>query len=301
MLPSKIDHNSLNFESSELILNPDGSIYHLGIKGEDIEDIVIVVGDQNRVQKISSRFSEVRCKIENREFVCHSGFYKGKGITVLSTGIGTDNIDIVLNELDAAVNLNLTTKKPNGVFRKLSIVRIGTSGALQPEIATGSFLLSEYVLGLDGLLQYYENPLSEADEISLENTFIKETNWDKNLPKPYAVKGSSVLFNALKDECIAGITATAVGFYAPQGRSIRLPLRNKAQNTSLTNFNWNGRKITNYEMETSALYGLGSMLGHDVITVCAIIANRTRGEFSADPKKDVEQLIDVVLDKLSAL
>jgi uridine phosphorylase len=299
MQPSKINSDQLNFASSELILNPNGSIYHLGIKGEDIADIVIVVGDQNRVQKISSRFSSVRAKIENREFICHTGEYKGVEISVLSTGIGTDNIDIVLNELDAAVNLNLTTKQPLGKQRSLKIVRIGTSGALQADIPTGTFLISEYVIGLDGLLHYYQSPNSEADEIALENEFIDKTGWPKELPKPYAVKASTELFEKLKEGMTAGITITAVGFYAPQGRSIRLPLRNQLQNQGLSNFSWNNKRISNYEMETSALYGLGSMLGHQVVTTCAIIANRLRGEFSPDPKKDVEKLIDVVLDRLA--
>jgi len=298
MYSSKFDASQLNFDSSELILNPNGSIYHLGVKGEDIADTVIVVGDQNRVQKISNRFSKVRAKIENREFICHTGTYNNQEISVISTGIGTDNIDIVLNELDAAVNLNLQTKKPLSKHRSLNIIRIGTSGALQADIATGTFLISEYVIGLDGLLHYYQNPQSEPDEVELENTFSKITNWPTELPKPYAVKASDYLFNKLKEDMTAGITITAVGFYAPQGRSIRLPLRNVLQNEGLSNFSWNQKKITNYEMETSALYGLGSMLGHKVVTTCAIIANRLRGEFSTDPKKDVEKLIDTVLDRL---
>lgn len=282
---------------SELILNPDGSIYHLNLLPEDIADDIIVVGDQHRVERISSFFDKIDVKKEKREFVTHTGWYKGKRITALSTGIGCDNIDIVINELDALANIDLTTRIIKENPRQLNIIRLGTSGALQADIPVDTFVISSYGLGFDGLAQFYKANFEE-DEIALQQEFIKQVNWKDGLNQPYFAKANQALIERLEEGMVKGITATANGFYGPQGRSLRLAASVPDLNEHLSDFRFEGHRITNFEMETSALYALGGMLGHRTATVCAIIANRFTKTFSEDYKKSVDKLIQVLLERL---
>jgi len=286
-----------SFKASELVLNPDGSVYHLKAKGEQIADNVIVVGDPSRVEVISSYFDTIEHKISNREINTHTGVYKGKRISVISTGMGPDNIDIVINELDAAVNIDLEKKEIKKEKRKLNIIRIGTSGALQKEAAVDSFVLSTHGLGIDGVMNFY-HPETAIFEEDIENAFIEQTNWPKNLARPYVVESSKILREKFAEECMQGITITAPGFYGPQGRLLRIPLRYPDINSSLSAFSFGDKKILNYEMETSALYGIGKSLGHEMLTICVIIANRIAGEFSKDYKSSVVKLIEYVLKKI---
>lgn len=289
----------MQFPETELILTGDKRVYHINLLAENIADDVIVVGDQHRVAQISRLFSNIEFKTEHREFVTHTGTFNGKRVTVLSTGIGTDNIDIVLNELDAAVNINPHTRTLNPQLRSLNIVRLGTSGALQGEIPVNGIVVSSHGLGLDGLLNFYDNWRS-VNEDSISEAFIRHTGWLPNLPYPYCVKGSGALLEKFKEGTHIGITATAPGFYGPQGREIRLKAAQAGLNEMLTAFELNGHRITNFEMETSALYGLGKMLGHNCLTACVIIANRVRKEFTSDYKKSVEILIEQSLQRLTA-
>ncbi len=288
----------MRFAETELILTDDKRVYHINLKAEDVADTVIVVGDQGRVSQISSFFSKIDFKTEHREFVTHTGWYNDKRITVLSTGIGTDNIDIVMNELDAAVNINPETRELNPQLKKLNIIRFGTSGALQQEIPVNGIVVSSHGIGLDGLLNFYEG-WKNINENEISEAFIKHTNWQSNLPYPYCVKGSESLLEKFKTGNHVGITATAPGFYGPQGREIRLKASAKNLNDLLTSFHHEGHKITNFEMETSALYGLGKLLGHNCLTACVIIANRVRKEFTKDYKKSVELLIENSLERLT--
>lgn len=286
------------FPETELILTNENRVYHINLKAEDIADDVIVVGDQNRVAQISSFFSKIEFKTEHREFVTHTGIFNGKRITVLSTGIGTDNIDIVLNELDAAVNINPEKRELNPTHRSLNIIRLGTSGALQADIPVNGLVVSSHGLGLDGLLNFYD-AWKTINEDEISEAFVKHTSWLPNLPYPYCVKASTDLLNKFKSGNHLGITATAPGFYGPQGRQIRLKAASPNLNELLTAFNLNGQRITNFEMETSALYGLSKLLGHQALTVCVIIANRVRKEFTSDYKKSVEILIENTLNRLT--
>jgi len=283
---------------SELIINPDGSIYHLHLRPEHIADDIIVVGDPQRVEIISSYFDNIEYKITNREFVTHTGTLNGKRITALATGIGTDNIDIVINELDAIVNIDLEKRIPKTTHHSLNIVRLGTSGALQADIPVDSFVFSQYGLGLDGLLNFYEARDTVIDK-ELTEAFFEYSKWNADLAKPYIVAGSKDLENRIAEGMFKGITATAPGFYGPQGRQLRLGLMQKNINSSLENFEYNGNRVTNFEMETSALYGLGGMLGHNTATVCAIIANRYTKTFSQNYKQTVVKLIELLLEKLT--
>tara|TARA_R110002050_G_scaffold200591_1_gene335561 strand:+ start:114246 stop:115118 length:873 start_codon:yes stop_codon:yes gene_type:complete len=283
---------------SELIINPDGSVYHLQLKPEHIADNVIVVGDPGRVELISSFFDTIEVRRSNREFVTHTGTYKGTRFTVLSTGIGTDNIDIVINELDAAVNIDLETKTIKEHKRSLNIIRIGTSGALQADIPVDSFLLSSKAMGFDGLLHFYSNDLQVKDE-KIANEFMAHANWNDNLAKPYVVSASEELSKRLSPGTIQGITATASGFYAPQGRVLRLQPAMPDFPELLSSFQSNGLKVTNFEMETSALYGLSKALGHHACTVCAIIANRKTKDFSKNHDHTINRLITHVLSNLT--
>ncbi len=285
-------------KESELILNPDGSIYHLKLLPEDIADTIIVVGDQNRVEAISKHFSQIDCKKSNREFVTHTGIFNGKRVTALSTGIGTDNIDIVVNELDALVNFDLKARTINKTHKSLNIIRLGTSGALQPGVDVDTFVVSEYGLGLDGLLNFYD--AEHIYEKEMSEAFIKHTGWSDKLPYPYIVKASESLIRRIGEGLKTGITATAPGFYGPQGRVLRLPLADKGINRKIEKFRYKGNRINNFEMETSALLGLCKMLGHNAVTVCDIIANRVTKSFSKDYKKSVEELIRLVLERISS-
>lgn len=286
-------------EESELIVNNDNSIYHLHITAEQLADDIIVVGDPQRVELISSYFDTIEYKVHNREFITHTGYYNGKRLTVLATGIGTDNIDIVMNELDAVVNIDLKARQIKKQHRSLNIVRLGTSGALQESIPVDSFVFSSYGLGLDGLLNFYKgrNSVIESD---MTEAFYKFANWNIDLPKPYIVKASSKLEKLLSKGMIKGITATSPGFYGPQGRVLRLGLENEGLNKSLESFIFDDNIVTNFEMETSALYGLGRMLGHNTATVCAIIANRYNRTFSKDYQITVKKLIEVVLNRMTS-
>lgn len=283
--------------ASELILNPDGSIYHLNLKPEHIADDIIFVGDQNRVPKITKHFDSVEFDIQKREFRTITGTYKGKRLTVISTGIGPDNIDIVVNELDALVNIDLETRTIKKEFTQLNIVRIGTSGSLQNDIPVDSFVMGKYGLGLDGLLHSYV--AESIFETEIEDAFIAKTNWSNEKARPYIIKGSQVLIDKLSGpEVFQGFTATAPGFYGPQGRVLRLAIQDPSLNNKIDSFDFNGTSVTNLEMETSAIYGLSRLLGHNALSMNAIIANRANGTFSADPYKPVEALIKYTLDKL---
>jgi uridine phosphorylase len=283
--------------ASEFVLNADGSVYHLHLRAEHIADTVLLVGDQGRVAEISKHFDTIEHKSHNREFVTHTGTYRGKRITALSTGIGTDNIDIVVNELDAAVNINPTTRTPNPVRRKLTLVRLGTSGALQPDIPVGTLLLSEFGMGLDGLIYYYNYQASEIETL-LTSKLNAHLQWNPDLSKPYVVAGSPSLIKRLEKGTVQGITATATGFYGPQGRRMSLVPRDPGINDRLQAFAYDRYRITNFEMETSALYALGGMMGHDCCTICVIIANRIRKEFGGDHSHYIEELITTTLEKL---
>ena len=296
-LKSIIRDSRERIAESELVLNPDGSVYHIKLLPEHVKENVIVVGDQHRVEQVSRLFDNIEAKVSNREFVCHVGSYKGTEFTVLSTGIGTDNIDIVLNELDAAINIDLETRTVKENIRSLNIVRIGTSGSLQEDIAVDSFVCSSYGLGLDGLVHCYEfQPTTEAQ--SLTEAFKQQTNWKSTLSEPYFIKASDGLLQLLSEEAHTGITATATGFYGPQGRMLRLNVATPDINELLTSFSYAEYRITNFEMETSALYGLGQMLGHKTCTVCAIIANRIQKQYSKDYQKAVNNLIEYVLERM---
>jgi len=283
---------------TELILNPNGSVYHLKLLPENIAENIIIVGDQGRVETVSRFFDTIDFKVQNREFITHTGTYNGKRIMVISSGIGTDNIDILINELDAAVNIDLKTRMIKKDRISLNIVRIGTSGALQQDIPVDSFVVSTHGLGFDGLLNYYLD-LPKVNENEVSEAFIKQTNWHKNLPFPYVVKGSEMLINKIGFDLIKGITATAPGFYGPQGRKLRLSPWVEDFNQQLTDFKYKENRITNFEMETSALYGLGALLGHQTCTVCTIIANRVAKKYSQNYHASVEQLIQLVLERLT--
>jgi uridine phosphorylase len=288
----------LLIKNADLLINPDGSIYHLAILPEQVADTVIIVGDPGRVTSISNHFEVIECKTQNREFITHTGSLKGKRITVLSTGIGTDNIDIVMNELDALVNIDLATRQSRPVHRSLTVIRLGTSGAIQADIPVGTFALSSYGLGLDNLLHFYNNGNSTLD-LAMAGAFMKHTGWNENLSKPYFVKGSGELLEKFRKGTVQGITATAPGFYGPQGRVLRLDVADPELNEKIRSFRYKDERILNFEMETSALYGLGSLLGHQVITVCALIANRATNETSKDHKKLIGELIELVLGRLT--
>jgi uridine phosphorylase len=283
---------------SELILNPDGSIFHLRLHPEQIADTIILVGDPSRVSSVSKHFSNVEPEVSNREFITHTCIYNNKRISVLSTGIGTDNIDIVVNELDALVNINLKDRTVNSTHKALNLIRLGTSGSLQADIDTDSFLISKYGLGMDGLLNFYGG-LDKINENQISEAFIAQTPWNSTLPYPYIVKASEKLMGILGKGLNHGITATAPGFYGPQGRVLRIPLAMEGLNESFTNFLFEGNRITNFEMETSALYGLSRLLGHEACTVCTIIANRFAKTYSTDYKKTVDKMIEMVLNRLT--
>lgn len=284
-------------QSSELILNSDGSVYHINLKPEQIANDIIFVGDQNRVEKITKHFDSIEFTTQKREFKTQTGTYKGKRITVMSTGIGPDNIDIVMNELDALVNIDLNTRTVKDELKSLNIVRVGTSGSLQADIPVDSMVMSAYGLGLDNMLRsYLIDSISEKD---MEEAFIAQTNWDMKKGRPYVIAGSDALIKKFEsNQIFKGFTGTAGGFYGPQGRVLRLNIQDPELNTKMDAFNFNGTRMTNLEMETGAIYGLGKLLGHQCLSLNAIIANRATGTFSEDPYKTVDQLIEYTLMKL---
>ena len=285
-------------KESELILNPDGSVYHLNLKPENVAKTIIFVGDQDRVEKVTQHFDSIEFKTQKREFKTQTGFYKGKRISVISTGIGPDNIDIVLNELDALFNIDLKTRQPKTSLTRLDIIRIGTSGSLQKDIPVDSFVLSTHALDLNGMLHSYQiNSISNND---IEESFIIHTNWHTNKARPIVIKNSEHLEKRLESTWVhKGLTATAGGFYGPQGRVLRLPIQDDALNHKMDTFNFNNIRITNLEMETSAIYGLSKLLGHHAVSLNAIIANRAHGTFSENPLETVKKLILYTLNKLA--
>ena len=287
----------MSIKQSELILNPDGSVYHLNLRPEHIAKNIIFVGDQDRVDKISKHFDTIEFTTQKREFKTTTGTYKNKQFSVMSTGIGPDNIDIVLNELDALVNINLETRQPKKELTSLNIVRIGTSGSLQADIPVNSFVIGSHGLDLNGMLHSYQ--IDEISTLDMENAFIKHTNWSSKKAHPIIVNNSKELENKLKSsKTFQGITATAGGFYGPQGRILRLAIQDNDLNHKIDSFNFNGNRITNLEMETSAIYGLSKLLGHNACSINAIIANRANGTFSENPGKAVADLIEYTLEKL---
>ncbi|GAB1405850.1 nucleoside phosphorylase [Lentimicrobium sp.] len=286
--------------SSELILNPDGSIFHLHLSPGELARDIIVVGDPGRVPVISAYFDSIELKRQNREIVTHTGSIGNKRISVLSTGMGTDNIDIVLNEIDAIFNIDLQSRTPKQQHTPLNIIRLGTSGALQEDIEVDSMVASTHGIGLDGMLYYYRDAGTVIDP-QLTDAFIEQTSWNNQFPRPYVVAASERLLGLIAHDFKQGLTATAPGFYGPQGRVLRLPPRHSDLNQALTNFNADGKRIINFEMETSALYGLGKLLGHQTLTVCAIIANRISQTYSKDYKKTIVKLIETLLQRMESL
>lgn len=289
----------MKIKSSELILNPDGSIYHLNLRPENVAKDIIFVGDQNRVDRITRHFDSIEFSTQKREFKTTTGTYKGKRLTVISTGIGPDNIDIAVNEIDALFNIDLETREIKKELTSVNIVRIGTSGSLQADIPVNSFVLSQYGLGLDNVMRSYL--IDNVTDIALEDAFILHTNWDLRKGRPYFIKNSSELEAKLESELtFKGITGTAGGFYGPQGRVLRLGIQDPELNHKIDNFKFGEYRITNFEMETSAIYGLCKLLGHHAVSLNTIIANRANGTFSEDPYAAVDKLIIYTLDKLSA-
>jgi uridine phosphorylase len=286
------------FSESELVLNEKGRIYHMDLAPEDIADICLLVGDQNRVDQIAEQFDSIRFKIQNREFYTITGFYHGVEFSAISTGIGSDNIDIVLNELDALVNIDLEKRIEKDEKRSLRFVRIGTCGSLQEHVPAGSHVVSKFAVGFDGVAHFYDLPYS-ADELAAVQSFQEIVNWPKSMNRPYFKAGDPLLCTLLSDANHLGITLTANGFYGPQGRALRLPLAEPALRESLMKFSWNEVPITNYEMETSCLYALSAALGHDAATICLVLANRQTGDFLADYRKAMRKTIKEVLDRLS--
>ena len=287
----------MKIQDSELILNEDGSVYHLNLKPKHIAKDIIFVGDQDRVEKVTKYFDTIDFTIQKREFKTVTGTYKNKKFSVISTGIGPDNIDIVLNELDALVNINLTTREIKPTHTALNITRIGTSGALQADISVDSFLLSAYAIDLNGMLQSYDS--SSISNTELAQAFVAHTNWSDQKAYPLVIANGKELANKLTStQTLTGITATAGGFYGPQGRVLRLALQDKDLNNKIDSFNYSNNRITNLEMETSAIYGLSKLLGHNACSMNAIMANRTNGTFSKNPSKTMDELIQYTLNKL---
>ncbi len=280
---------------TDLVLNPDGSVYHLNLLPRHISDIIITVGDPGRVYSVSRYFDEIEFEMNKREFITHVGKYKGKRITVISTGIGPDNVEIVLTELDALANIDLKTREPKSRKKKLKIIRIGTSGSLQEDIPVGSHLVSDYAVGLDNLLSFYDLPMDDV-EAGLAHDIHRKTG----LPfMPYVVRGSETLRDQIAgSDMIKGNTVTCPGFYAPQGRVLRLPIRFPNLLEDLNYFHKGDFWLTNFEMETSAYYAFGKLMGHEVLSANAIIANRMKTKFSKDPHKIVDNLIKKVLDRV---
>lgn len=287
-----------HFPPSELIINSDGSIFHLHLKPEQLADNVILVGDPGRVAMVASYFESQEFSVSSREFNTITGTYKGKRITVVSTGIGTDNIDIVLNELDALANIDLNTRTEKPDFRQLTVVRIGTSGGMQPDIPLGSFLISEKSIGFDGMLNFYAGRNSISDLV-FEAAMCKHLDWNKQLAAPYVVDADAELTNRIgRNDMLRGVTISANGFYGPQGRVLRINLADMHLNDKIESFRYGKYKITNYEMEGSAIAGLSKLMGHKAMTVCCIIANRRVEAANTDYQAYIARLIETVLDRI---
>lgn len=283
---------------SELIINSDGSIFHLHLKPEQLADKIIMCGDPARVDRIASHFETTECSITNREFHTVTGTYKGKRITALSHGIGTDNIDIVINELDALANIDFSTRQIKKEFRQLTMVRVGTSGGLQPEVPIGTYVAAERSIGFDGVLYFYADS-SKIRDLAFEEQLIKQLEWKIEGLKPYAVSSDAALIEQItRSDIIRGNTIAANGFYGPQGRQLRLALQDLDLNKKIEAFDYNGLKITNFEMESSSLAGLSALMGHKAMTVCCIIAGRVAEKMNTDYKGSIEGLIKIVLDRI---
>ena len=282
---------------TELIINSDGSIFHLQLKPEHIAEDILLVGDPGRVSMISNYFEKIEYKIQNREFITHTGYYKGKRISVIATGIGTDNIDIVINELDALVNIDLSSRTIKEEKKSLNFVRIGTCGGLQEDLAVGSFLISEISIGFDGLLNYYEGR-NDICELDMEEKFKNFMDWNPQLASPYFIKSSEDLMRKVGYDIKRGMTISASGFYGPQGRELRLNIQDRNINEKIRAFRYGERYITNYEMESSALAGLSKLLNHNATTVCVVIANRYAKEFIPSYKTAMAELVELVLDRI---
>ena len=288
------------YPDSELIINSDGSAFHLHLRPEQLADKVILVGDPGRVKMVASFFETQECEVSNREFHSITGTYKGKRLTVVSTGIGCDNIDIVVNELDALANIDFETREDKPSFRKLDLVRIGTSGGIQENVPVGSYVISERSMGFDGLLNFY-GPRDTVADADFEKAFIAHMQWTGNqcIAHPYVVSASKELIARINQgDMIPGITIACGGFYAPQGRRLRLPLADPQQNDKIRSFRYEGRAITNFEMESSALAGLSAMMGHNAVTICLIIANRFALDANPNYKDGMKDLVQTVLDRL---
>lgn len=288
------------FAASELLINSDGSVFHLHIKPEQLADKVILVGDPGRVSLVASHFENIEMDVESREFKSITGSYKGKRITVVSTGIGCDNIDIVMNELDALANIDFKTRYEKDEHRELSLVRIGTCGGLQPNTPVGTFVVSEKSMGFDGLLNFYAGRNAVCD-LAMEKAFINHMGWTGNMcqPYPYVIDANKELIERIdKGDMVRGVTIAAGGFFGPQGRELRIPLADPNQNEKIEKFEYNGYKITNFEMESSALAGLSRLMGHKAMTVCMVIANRLIKEANTGYKSTIDELIKKVLERI---
>jgi uridine phosphorylase len=297
-LPFHKNQNAMKKQipASELPLHSDGTVYHLNLHPEELADNVILVGDPDRVEMISSLLDTVEVKKQNRELITHTGVYKGKRVSVISTGMGTDNIDIVLTELDALCNIDLQTRREKETHRSLNLVRIGTSGALQSDIEVGTAVASSFGLGIDGMFQFYD--FGDICREDIVDAFIRQTNWNNRLPYPYCTPASPVLLERIAYDMRKGMTISAAGFFGPQGRQVRAALRCPEMNRMVGMFEYQGYKITNMEMESSAIYGLGSMLGHYPLAVCLIIANRVTGQFMDSYFDQMTELSRKVLDRI---
>ncbi len=286
------------YEPSELIINPDGSAFHLHITPQQLAQKVILVGDPGRVALVASHFTNIECDVQSREFHTITGTYEGKRITVLSTGIGCDNIDIVVNELDALTNIDFETRTQKSTLRSLEIVRIGTCGGLLPNTPVGSFIISAKSIGFDGLLNFYAGR-NDVCDLAFEKAFTQHMNWNPQLCAPYVIDADKELTERIAcNDMVRGVTIACGGFYGPQGRELRIPLADPTQNQKVENFEYEGWKITNFEMESSALAGLSRLLGHKATTCCMVIANRLIKEANPNYKNSIDTLIKIVLERI---
>ena len=284
--------------SSELIINGDGSVFHLHLRPEQLADRVFLVGDPARVDMVASRFESIECNVSSREFHTITGMYHGKRISVVSHGIGTDNIDIVLNELDALANIDFETRQEKENFRQLTLVRVGTSGGLQDETPIGTYVAAEHSVGFDGVIYFYAGTERIRNK-AFEEALLKQLDWQVEDLRPYVVPASPELIQQIcQDDILRGNTIAANGFYGPQGRQLRLPLQDPELNKKIQAFDFEGRRLTNYEMESSSLAGLAALMGHRAMTVCCIIAGRKAQNMNTDYKGSIEGLIDLVLDRI---
>jgi len=288
----------IHYSDSELLINPDGSIFHLHLKPEQLAETVLLVGDPGRVLMISSFFETIECHVENREFVTITGSYKGKRISVVGTGIGTDNIDIVLNELDALANIDLTKRQEKDIKKSLTIIRIGTCGGLQPDLPVGTFLVSEKSIAMDGMLYFYEG-FEKINDAKFQMEFEAQTEWPDFFNVPLVVNSDPELVNRIAGETMKrGVTLSANGFYGPQGRRLRIPLKMPDLVAKIEEFSFENYRITNFEMESSAVAGLSALLGHKAMTVCLVIANRKAKKADVDYQDAMKKLVSTVLERL---